>query len=148
MSRCKSAVIALIVLAGAVLIAVNIDYTDTYVADRFNNALTCGRYETGCTYSLDSFLEFYDFDEVHVVLPNAHHEFKTRFGLPYHHSVVSDTQWSLVLVKDEVVVAEIPIERCFLDHPQDPVCRCFERWAAIIRIVDDGGGPRMEFVGE
>ncbi len=62
----ESALIVFLVLGVAGVAAMTLDYTDTYVATRFHKALASERYEIGSPFSLDSFLEYYDFDDVCV----------------------------------------------------------------------------------
>ena len=149
MIRLKRAIIISIFLVVAVVLSTTIDYTDTYVADRFHKALRADQYEVGSPFSLDAFLEYYDWDEVCVVVPGMEvPDLKTRFGLAYNHKPDSVTDWSLIFVKSYYVVAEIHIKRQELEHPREMAKEFFERWAAIVEIVDDGKGKRMEFVGD
>lgn len=148
MTRTKSAVIAFVVLAVAGIAAVSFDYTDTYVADRFHEALREKRYELDSPISLDRFVEYYDWDEVCVFIPGMQGpELKNQFGLTYKHKVTDTDSWSLVFVKEYYVEAVIPIKRSELEFPDELDTPCFKRWAAIVEIVDDGMGLRMNFVG-
>lgn len=148
MTRMKSAVIVFLFLAIAITVAVSIDYTDTYVSDRFHKALRDEQYESGNPFSLDRFLEYYDWDEVYVIMPGSEKpELRTQFGLPFTHKSDDDV-WSLFFVKSYYVVAEIHIARAELEYPQDLKRDSFDRWAAIVEITDDGTGRRMNFVGD
>ncbi|MDC0336343.1 hypothetical protein OAN24_05575 [Pseudodesulfovibrio sp.] len=149
MTRMKSAIIVFLFLAISITVAVSIDYTDTYVADRFHKALRTEQFEVGSPISLDRFIEYYDWDEVHVIAPGATlPDLKTQFGLPFNHTRDDDGVWSLIFVKSYYVVAEIHIQDSVLGYPLDVPTNHFDRWAAIIEILDDGEGKRMAFVGE
>lgn len=148
MSRTKSAIIIFFVIAGAIITALYIDYTDTYVADRFDKALTSGQYDDNQPFSLDAFLQFYDWDQVCVALPGATTDFKTRGKLPYKLQFEDDNHWTLVFIKEYYVVAEIPFDRDRLEAPEHLQDTCFARWKAIVKIVDQGGVPKLSFVGE
>ena len=146
MSRIKSAVIVFVVLAGAVITAVSIDYTDTYVAGRFAKALEAHRYNPGEPFSLDAFLEYYDWEGVCVCTPSGTcPDLRTRMGMPYSVSSDGDT-WSLVFVKSYYVVAEIPVARSLMEIPPTLPSSCFERWAAIVQIDDTDTGRLFSFV--
>jgi hypothetical protein len=148
MSRWKSAIIAFVVLAGAFLTVFLFDYTDKYVEDRFNDALAEGQYTSGDPFSLDTFLEYYDWDSVCVVT-HEHPEpvLHTQLGNIFTHIQLDETHWMLVLVKDDYVAAEIHIEEAALQHPKEMGNQCLERWEAIVRITDDPSGKRtFEFV--
>jgi len=148
MSRTKSAIIIFVVIAGAIITALRIDYTDTYVSDRFDKALSSGHYDNNQPFSLDAFLEFYDWDQVCVALPGAETDFKTRGKLPYKLQFADDNHWTLVFIKEHFVVAEIPFSRNKLEAPDHLQDTCFDRWKAIVKIVDRGGVPMLMFVGE
>ena len=149
MSRWKSALIVFLVLTVAGVAAMTLDYTDTYVADRFHKALSSERYTVGSPFSLDNFLEYYDFDEVCVVVPGREYpELSTQFGLPFKHVKVNDDTWHLLFVKSYYVVAEIHIPRAIMESPTSLEKMRFKRWEAIVEIVDDGQGKRMEFIGK
>ncbi len=149
MTRNKSAIIAIIFLATAIVAAVSLDYTDTYVADRFYRALDSPRYEPDKPFSLDAFLEYYDWDAV-CICPSATScpELKTRFGLPYTPNADGEKTWSLVFVKSYYVVAEIPVRHDVLQGPEDRANASFERWTAIVKITDEGGAKRLSFVAD
>lgn len=151
MTRTKSALIIFVGLAIAAFVAVSFDYTDTYVADRFHKALAAEQYEVGAPFSLDAFLQYYDWDEVCVALPYSAHEFKTRFGLSYAHGATDDSHWSLIFIKEGAVVAEIVILRSFIEAPLDLEKPCFDRWSGIVTLDKNEGtgtaGLRMSFVG-
>jgi len=147
MTRTKSAVIVFVVLAGAVVTALSLDYTDTYVAGRFNKALEARRFEPGVPFSLDAFLEYYDWDGV-CVCASAEDcpDLRSRLGRHYATAANKDA-WSLVFVKSYYVVAEIPVRREVLSIPPDLSGRCFERWSAIAEISDTDQGRSFSFVG-
>ncbi len=143
MTRTKSALIVFIVLAGALVTALSIDYTDTYVADRFHKALESGRFQPGQPFSLDAFLEYYDWDTVCVIVPGKDClELRTLFGFPYV-SKAEEGEWSLVFVKGGVVGAEVPIRREKLGPPPEVPNAPINRWAAIVDIRNTESGPRM-----
>ena len=151
MTRIKSAIVVflgLVIDFGAVYF---IDYTDTYVADRFHAAVAEEQYELGEPFSLDVFLQFYDWNEVCVVLPQSELEFSTRLGLPYFHAVRDESTWSLVFTKEGYVVAEIPLERAVIEHPLDLDQTCFDRWSGIISLDENESATparlRLSFVG-
>jgi len=147
MTRTKSAVIVFVVLAGAVITALSLDYTDTYVAGRFTKALDSRRFEPGVPFSLDAFLEYYDWEGVCVCAsPEDCPGLRSRLGLHYA-PAASEDSWSLVFVKSYYVVAEIPVKRAVLDIPPNLSGRCFERWAAIAEISDTDAGRSFSFVG-
>ncbi len=149
MTRMKNAAIVFTCLAIAVIAALSLDYTDTYVAGRFNKALAAQQYEVGSPFSLDAFLEYYDWDHVYVITPGIPRpELKTQFGMSYSHMADDGGSWRLLFVKSYYVVAEINIQRSDLEYPRDLAQESFERWAAIVEIMDDGDGYRMDFVGE
>lgn len=146
MTRTKSAVIVFVVLAGAVATALSLDYTDTYVAGRFTKALDARRFEPGVPFSLDAFLEYYDWEGVCVCAsPDDCPGLRGRLGMRYTPAAADDT-WSLVFVKSYYVVAEIPVRRDVLDIPPTLSGRCFERWAAIAEISDTDKGRLFTFV--
>lgn len=148
MTRLKSALIVFIFLAAAIYVAVSIDYTDKYVADRFNKAFASGQYEVGVPFSLDAFLEYYDWDEVYIVAPGKEIDsLKTQLGLPFDHKHDNEDEWSLLLVKGYYVTAEIHVDRSMLEYPQQLDAEHYDRWAAIVEIVEENGVKRMEFVG-
>ncbi len=149
MNRFKSPMIVFAFVAIAISVAISIDYTDTYVADRFHKTLTSGQYEVGVPISLDRFIEYYDWDRVYVVLPvEEAPELKTRVGLPYRNSVKDNTSWSLVFVKADYVIAEVPIKRSVLEYPLGITDEFHDRWSTIITLVEAGDVLRMEFVGQ
>jgi len=134
---------ALVVFAGAVVtfaVMFAFDYTDRYVSDRFHEAVRNAQPDSDKKFSLDAFMEYYDWDSVCLVLPETEHAFSTRFGRDYVPKASGADVWSLVLIKDKVVEAEILIERSFLDYPKDIDEYCFERWAAVFSLIreDDG----------
>lgn len=147
MSRTQSAVFIFLFILAAVIIALRIDYTDTYVADRFDKALKSGQYDQQ-PFSLDGFLEFYDWDRVCVALPGSTRDFRTRGKMPYKLKWQDQRHWTLVFIKEHYVVAEIPFDRDDLEVAENFQDACFERWKAIVKIVDKGGVPKLQFVGE
>jgi hypothetical protein len=149
--KTKNALVVLLFILIGFGVVVTFDYTDDYVGDRFNKAFTSGQYVKGEAFSLDAFLEYYDWDRVCVALPYSTHEFRNRLGLSYAHSVTEDSGWSLVFIRGDYVVAEIPFEKSFLEHPLDLEMPCFDRWSAIV-IIDDnddavGSNLRLSFAG-
>jgi hypothetical protein len=147
MTRSKSAVIVFVFLAVAVAVALSIDYTDTYVADRFRKALESGQYEAGKPFSLAKFLEYYDWDTVCVVVPGAPDPgLKNLFGL--HYSPESGAGvWSLVFSRKGTVVAEIVLDDRELLPPEAQPVKCLERWATFMAIDEVMGGRRLTVVG-
>ena len=149
MTRTKSAVIVFIILAAAFAAALSLDYTDTYVADRFHKAFAGGRYKPGEPFSLDAFLEYYDWDRVCVCSSESPcPDLTTRLGRPYSLDAQGPSTWSLVLVKSYYVMAEIPIERERLESPEVEPGTCFDRWKAIVEISEKGGERRLLFVAQ
>lgn len=138
--RMKSALVVFLGLAIAFVAVGVFDYTHDYVGDRFKDAMESGRFEEGQTFSLDAFMEFYDWDSVCVVVPGDQRPFKTRAGTTYKRRATTSQEWSLIFVKQGFVVAEIPFERAFLAYPNDLEEHCFMRWNAVFSIVrgDDG----------
>ncbi|MEF2231111.1 MAG: hypothetical protein V3571_09300 [Pseudodesulfovibrio sp.] len=146
MSRFKSAVIVFVVLAGAAITAVSLDFTDTYVAGRFAKALEAGRFESGTPFSLDAFLEYYDWEGVCVCASDEScPDLRSRLGLPYSIKAGEDA-WSLVFVKSYYVVAEVPVSRALMDITPTLAGRCFDRWEAIAEISETDAGKRFSFV--
>lgn len=148
MSRTKSALFILVVIVTAIIIAFKVDHTDTYVGKRFDKALASGQYDNNKPFSLDAFLEFYDWEHVCVALPGATNDFKTRGKLPYKLKWNDEKHWTLVFIKEHYVVAEIPFDRNDLEAPDHMQDTCFERWEAIVKIVDKGGTPKLRFVAK
>jgi len=148
MSPTKSAIYIFLFILAAIIIATRIDYTDTYVGDRFTKALESGHYDNNKPFSLDAFLEFYDWDKVCVVLPGTTTDFKTRGKLPYKLKWKDERHWTLIFTKEHYVVAEIPFDRDDLEVPDHLQDTCYERWKAIVKIVDMGGVPKLRFVDE
>ena len=143
--RTKSALIAFVVLTIAFIVVFSFDYTDTYVSGRFNKALDTHSYETGESFSLDAFLEYYDWDKVCVVLPETEQEFTDILGrtfVPKSHR--DNSLWSLVLIKGGRVNAEIPISRDRLEHPADLNGICFDRWSAIIHFRENDSDTKAQ----
>ncbi|QJB56152.1 hypothetical protein [Pseudodesulfovibrio sp. zrk46] len=148
MTRWKYALIVFLVVSTAGIAALTLDYTDTYVANRFHKALASDRYDHDKPFSLDSFLEYYDFDEVCVVTHDTPYpELKTQFGMPFKHHQVDEETWCLLFVKEYFVVAEIHIPRSELEKPSELTVNCFKRWEAIVEIIEEDGAKRLEFVG-
>lgn len=138
--RIKSALGVFIFMVVAFLVVGVFDYTDDYVADRFHEAVEKQRDSLGETFSLDGFLQYYDWDEVCVVTPGSDQVFKTRAGTTYKHQATSGQAWSLVFVKGDHVEAEITVEPSFLGYPSGLKNHCFDRWAAVFSVVEDEGG--------
>lgn len=148
MTRFRNALIVFVFIAVAIAVAMNIDYTDTYVADRFHKALESGQYVGDEGVSLDRFMEYYDWDKVCVIFADGEEpELRTRVGLPYKHGVKDDTMWSLVFIKDGYVVAEVPIKRSELEPAGHLSGEVHERWSTIILLSDDNATITMDLVG-
>lgn len=148
MTRFKSAAVVFLVLAGAVAVALSIDYTDTYVADRFRKALADGQYEPGEPFSLDAFLDYYDWDTVCVVAPGSPEpELRNRFGLPYLVSEPEQGRWSLIFSRGGRVVVEVEFADAELAPPHSLPDDCLERWATFVSIEEDPSGRRLEVLG-
>lgn len=149
--RTKSAIAAFIVLAIAYAVIFSFDYTDTYVSGRFHKALEAGKYTKGDPFSLDAFMEYYDWDAVCVVLPYSDQEFSDILGRSYTHAATDDSIWSMVFIKGDHVTAEIPIRRDMLEAPAELTTPRFDRWSAIVSINDNdspsGADLRMVFTG-
>ncbi|MBG0790330.1 MAG: hypothetical protein H0S80_07535 [Desulfovibrionaceae bacterium] len=146
--RTKSAVVVFIGLTLAFAAVAIFDYTDNYVGDRFRRAVESHDTDGGETFSLDAFMEYYDWDSVCAVPTGSGETFRTRTGAAYRHKAVSGQVWSLVFVKEDYVVAEIPIERSFLAYPNNLDTHCFDRWRAVFRILRDAdGGLRLDYAG-
>lgn len=123
------------------------DYTDNYVADRFVEAVERQRDSLGETFSLDAFMEYYDWDRVCIVTPDSEQTFRTRTGTTYTHSATTGQTWSLIFIKGNHVEAEVNLERSFLAYPNGLGKPCFERWAAVFSLeVDDDGMLRLSSV--
>lgn len=141
-NKVKSALIAFIVVGGAFVAFFTLDYTDSYVTGRFEEAAQSDRFGVGETFSLDSFLQYYDWDKVCVVLPGEDPDFLTRLGRKHKSQADDLATWSLVFLKGDYVEAEIPIKRTFLEYPKDGGGLCFERWEAIFSIMIDPDGHK------
>lgn len=148
MSRLKSALIVFVGVAVAIIVALKVDYTNTYVEKRFHKALASGQYDQNKPFSLDMFLEYYDWDTVCVALPGSTMDLRTRGKLPYKLKWNDDNHWTLVFTKSYYVVAEIAFDRNDLEAPDHLQDVCYERWQAIIKIVDKGGVPKIRFVDD
>lgn len=142
---------ALVVTAGLLLlftVMVSFDYTGRYVSDRFFKALKETRVGTGKAYSLDAFMEYYDWDSVCVVLPGAEHDFSTLFGRDYMLAPRTEGGWSLVFIKEGAVNAEISVDPAVLEPPDSHEGGCIDRWAAIFTLTRDAQGHvHMIFAG-
>lgn len=149
--RFKSAITVFLFLAIAFAAVFLFDYTDTYVSDRFHKALASEQYVKGDPFSLDAFLEYYDWDTVCVALPFSEHEFQTRLGRHYTHGAQDHDHWSLVFVKEDYVIAEIVVDRAVLEYPNNLVDTCFNRWSAIVSVDDNEEATdadlRLSFTG-
>jgi hypothetical protein len=144
MTRRKSALIIFVVLGALVVTALYVDYTDTYVADRFRKALAAGQYEPGESFSLDAFLDYFDWDTVCVVAPGSPTpDLRNRFGLPYLMAEPEDGEWSLVFSRDRAVMAVVSFGNAELAPPRDLPSACIERWAAFMSIEEDAAGRRL-----
>ena len=149
MNRRNSALIVFVVLAGALAAELFLDYTDTYVADRFHAAVAEERYQSGEPFSLAGFLDFHDWDRVCAFVPGGGAvELSTQLGGDYRPTATGDDVWSLLFVRGEAVTAEVVVERSFLEPPEELDQPCAERWAAIVSIVHEGDARRMTFVGQ
>lgn len=147
MTRARSAIIVFTILAAAIIAAVSLDYTDTYVADRFSRELAGHRYRTGEPFSLDAFLEYYDWDAVCICSEDTPcPDLLTRLGRAYSLDRQGADYWSLVFTKSYYVVAEIPIRRAELEGPDVQAATCFERWKAIVSIDEKDGRRQLSFV--
>jgi len=145
----KSAIVVFLFMAISFAVVMSFDYTDEYVSDRFKKAVEAGQYVRGEGFSLDGFLQYYDWDEVCVVLPGSTRDFRNRLGLAYEHAADEDSVWSLVFIRKDYVVAEIAIDRGFLELPLGLDESCFDRWSAIVSIDDNQNatdvGLRLSF---
>ena len=147
--RTKSALVVLAGLAVAFIVVGVFDYTDRYVGDRFRQAVDAYRADSAETFSLDAFMEYYDWDSVCVVPSGSERTFRTRIGMTYRHKAVSGQVWSLVFIQKTYVVAEIPIERSFLAYPNNLEEKCFDRWHAVFRILKGTDGKlRLDYAGD
>jgi hypothetical protein len=147
MTRRKSALIIFVVLGALVAAALYVDYTDTYVADRFRKALAAGQYEPGESFSLDAFLDYFDWDAVCVVAPGSPApDLRNRFGLPYLLAEPEDGEWSLVFSRDRAVMAVVTFADAELAPPRDLPDTCMERWATFMSIEEDDTGRRLTVV--
>lgn len=146
--RTKSALVVFVGLALAFVVVGVFDYTDKYVGDRFRRAVKAYRVDRGETFSLDAFMEYYDWDSVCAVPTGSPETFRTRAGTTYRHKAVSGQVWSLVFIKEDYVIAEIPIKRSFLAYPNNLEDHCFDRWHAMFRIGKEPDGMlRLEYAG-
>ncbi|XXJ21450.1 hypothetical protein ACR42D_18300 [Desulfovibrio caledoniensis] len=146
--RTKSALVVTIGLLLLFSVLVSFDYTDRYVSDRFFKALQGAPAATGRAYSLDAFMEYYDWDSVCVVLPGADHDFSTLFGRDYELAPRKEGGWSLVFLKEGAVNAEITVDPAVLRPSAGPTDGCFDRWAAIFSLRrDEQGKLQMAFAG-
>ncbi|MUM77316.1 hypothetical protein GKC30_06700 [Pseudodesulfovibrio sp. F-1] len=146
MTRSRSAVIVFFLLALAVGVALSLDYTDTYVAERFRKALAAGQYRPGEPFSLDAFLDYHDWDAVCFVGPGHVPELRNRFGLAYS-PAVRQGRWSLVFVRADAVVAEVALANEELAPPEPMPGICLERWAAFVSIEEDALSRRLTVLG-
>ena len=146
--RTKSALVVFIGLAVAFIVDFSIDYTDRYVSDRFHEAVLNAPVGTEESFSLDAFLQYYDWDSVCVVLPGSEHDFTTLLGRAYAHRATNLATWSLVFLKEGTVTAEISIDRAFLDHPKHLDEFCFDRWCSVFFLNrDEKGRPYLAISG-
>ncbi|OIQ49689.1 hypothetical protein BerOc1_01614 [Pseudodesulfovibrio hydrargyri] len=146
--RTKSALVVTIGLLLLFAVLFSFDYTDRYVSDRFFKALKEAPAGTGRTYSLDAFMEYYDWDSVCVVLPGGEHDFSTLFGRDYEPAPRKEGGWSLVFLKEGAVNAEIVVDPAVLEPSADRTDGCLDRWAAIFSLrPDEQGKLHMTFAG-
>jgi hypothetical protein len=142
---------ALVVTTGLLLlfaVLFSFDYTDRYVSDRFFKALKEAPAGTGRAYSLDAFMEYYDWDSVCVVLPGTERDFSTLFGRDYKLDPRKKGGWSLVFLKEGAVKAEITVDPAVLGPPPAGDDGCIDRWAAIFTLrLDKQGNLHMAFAG-
>ncbi|MFH1913584.1 MAG: hypothetical protein ABIK45_04855 [Pseudomonadota bacterium] len=146
MTRARSGVIVFVLLAGAVGAALSLDYTDTYVAERFRKALAAGQYRPGEPFSLDNFLDYHEWDRVCLVAPGHEPDLRNRFGLAYS-PAVREGGWSMVFVRSGTVVAEVALTDAELAPPQPLPKDCLERWATFVSIEEDGPARRLTVLG-
>lgn len=140
---------ALAVFAGLLVAFTTIflfDYTDDYMEDRFVRAIEKQKTYAGDSFSLDALMEYYDWDVVCIFLPGKDHSLKNRLGRPYKGKKSGPDSWSLVFVKGKSVLAEILVNRTFLQPPPLLEEPCFERWAAIFSVNHDQNGDLRLFV--
>lgn len=146
--RTKSALVVTIGLLLLFAVVFNFDYTDRYVSDRFFEAVKTASIGTGKAYSLDAFMEFYDWDSVCVVLPGAEHDFTTLFGRDYKLNPRKEGGWSLVFLKEGSVTAEITVDPAVIGPPRAQEDGCIDRWASIFTLRrDERGNLHMAFAG-
>jgi hypothetical protein len=146
--RTKSALVVTIGLLLLFSVLVSFDYTDRYVSDRFFKALKAAPAGTGRAYSLDAFMEYYDWDSVCMVLPGADHDFSTLFGRDYELAPRKEGGWSLVFLKEGAVNAEITVDPAVLRPSAGQTDGCTDRWAAIFTLrLDEQGNLQMAFAG-
>lgn len=146
--RTKSALVVTVGLLLLFTVMVSFDYTGRYVSDRFFKALEGAEAGTGKAYSLDAFMEYYDWDSVCVVLPGAEHDFSTLFGRDYELAPRKAGGWSLIFIKEGAVNAEIAVDPAVLEAPDGQDDGCFDRWAAIFTLTrDERGRLHMAFAG-
>ena len=142
---------ALVVTTGLLLlfaVLVSFDYTDRYVSDRFLKALKEAPAGTDRAYSLDAFMEYYDWDSVCVVMPGADHDFTTLFGRDYKLAPRKEGGWSLVFLKEGAVNAEISLDPAVLEPSDGQKDVCLDRWAAIFTLRrDEQGKLHLAFAG-
>ena len=147
MTRNRSGVIVFVLLAVAVGVALSLDYTDTYVAERFRKALAAGQYRPGEPFSLDAFLDYHDWDRICFVAPGHEPDLRNRFGLAYS-PAMREGGWSMVFVRGEAVVAEVALADAELAPPRPLPEECLERWATFVSIEEDGPARRLTVLGQ
>ncbi|MGE4422529.1 MAG: hypothetical protein AB7D39_09545 [Pseudodesulfovibrio sp.] len=146
--RTKSALVVTIGLLLLFAVLFSFDYTGRYVSDRFFKALKEVPAGTERAYSLDAFMEYYDWDSVCVVLPGADHDFSTLFGRDYKLAPRKEGGWSLVFLKEGTVNAEITVDPAVLEPSAGQTDGCIDRWAAIFTLhLDKQGKLHMAFAG-
>ncbi|WFS62464.1 hypothetical protein LF599_17670 [Pseudodesulfovibrio thermohalotolerans] len=146
--RTKSALVVTVGLLLLFAVMFTMDYTGRYVSDRFFAAVEAAPAGSDRTYSLDAFMEYYDWDSVCVVLPGAEHAFSTILGRTYVPKGAKDGAWSLVFIKAGAVNAEITVDPDVLGPPNPQDDPCFDRWGAVFTLArDERDRPKMIFVG-
>ncbi|WP_319582929.1 hypothetical protein [uncultured Pseudodesulfovibrio sp.] len=146
--RIKSALVVTVGLLLLFAVLFFFDYTHQYVSDRFFKALSEAPADTERAYSLDAFMEYYDWDSVCVVLPGGDHDFTTLFGRDYEMAPRKEGGWSLVFLKEGSVNAEITVDPAVLEPSAGQKDICLDRWAAIFNLRrDEQGKLHMAFAG-
>jgi hypothetical protein len=146
--RTKSTLVVTFGLILLFAVLFSFDYTGRYVSDRFFKALEGAPVGAARAYSLDAFMEYYDWDSVCVVLPGVDQDFTTLFGRDYELAPRKEGGWSLVFLKEGAVNAEITLDPAVLEPSAGQTDGCIDRWAAIFTLSrDEQGKLRMAFAG-